>query len=68
MTCKLNVSGAKKTALSGVEALPTSWPVDCNAYVTIHSMYAQSRASGLILEATAIEFAPQTKGSENPFA
>ena len=66
--CKLNVSGAKKTALSGVEVLPTSWPQDANAYITIYSMYSQSRASGLILEATAIEFAPQTKGSENPFA
>jgi len=66
LKCKLNVSGAKKTALHGVETLPTSWPQHCNAYVTIYSMYAQSRATGLILETTAVEFAPKESG--NPFA
>ena len=69
LKAKLNLEGPKQAQVSGaVTKLPDRWPQRCNAFIHITCAYQQLRASELLLEVSALDFAPEKAGrSENPF-
>ena len=66
LKAKLNLSGTKQTAISGVPELPSTWPLHGNVCIEISTIYAQKQAAGLILETEALEIHPQTPAT-SPF-
>jgi hypothetical protein len=69
LKCKLNLQGPKACQVSGAtNTMPSSWPQNCNAYITLSTVYQQSRAAGLLLDVMALEIGPQKEESPlNPF-
>jgi hypothetical protein len=52
---KLNISGPRQTAISGVPELPNTWPQHGNVCIRIGTVYSQNQLAGFILEAEALE-------------
>ena len=69
LKAKLNLAGPKTTMTSGeATTLPDDWPRQANMFITLGCVYQQMKASGLLLEITALEICQQQKTKTwNPF-